>query len=68
MVADGHHSWIGTSNWGPGYFYESRNVGLMVEGEGLAELLQSVFAMLWRSDTTAPLTQDGEYPRPRIGR
>jgi phosphatidylserine/phosphatidylglycerophosphate/cardiolipin synthase-like enzyme len=49
MTVDDRHSWIGTSNWSAGYFYKSRNVGLVVEGASFNCMLQRVFEDLWNS-------------------
>ena len=42
MVVDSLHSWIGTSNWGPGYFHPSRNLGLSVVGRAFSEPLKHI--------------------------
>jgi len=47
LVVDGVRGWVGTSNWGPDYFSASRNVGVIVEGEGVAEQLAAFFARGW---------------------
>ena len=43
MVVDGIKSWIGTSNWSKGYFLNSRNLGLRVDGSTFAAELQELF-------------------------
>jgi len=67
MVVDGMHSWIGTSNWAPGYFYTSRNLGLIVEGAAFAKPLQRVFSDLWEGEYAEELKREGNYPRRKIG-
>jgi len=47
LVADGVRGWVGTSNWGPDYFSASRNVGVIVEGEGVAAQLEAFFLRGW---------------------
>jgi phosphatidylserine/phosphatidylglycerophosphate/cardiolipin synthase-like enzyme len=66
MVVDGARSWLGSSNWSPGYFFDSRNVGVFVEGAPFAARLVEVFDDLWRSPYTEPLDPDKEYTPPRV--
>ena len=56
-----------TSNWSRGYFEESRNVGLLVEGRSFAERLERFFASGWDCDYAETLDPDAEYVVPRIG-
>ena len=49
LTSDAKQSWIGTSNWARGYFYSSRNLGLVIEGQSFASQLESVFDRLWSS-------------------
>jgi len=34
MAADGEWLWVGTSNWEPGYFLDTRNLGLTIHDPG----------------------------------
>ena len=67
MLVDGVRSWIGTSNWSRGYFEDSRNVGLLVEGRSFAERLERFFQRGWDSEYAETLDVDREYEVPRIG-
>jgi phosphatidylserine/phosphatidylglycerophosphate/cardiolipin synthase-like enzyme len=49
LVVDGQRSWIGTSNWERDYFFHSRNVGVILEHEGLAKRLDRFFLDNWGS-------------------
>ena len=51
MIVDDQMVWLGTSNWKRDYFYDSRNVALVVQSHTLNQLLRQVFAKSW----------DGEY-------
>lgn len=65
LVADGARGWVGTSNWGPDYFSASRNVGVIVEGEGIAAQLAAFFARGWDgpyAETLDPGRDDYEAP------
>ena len=66
MVVDGREGWVSTSNWGPGYFSDSRNVSLFVTGDAAAEQLTRIFDGSWDSDyaeTVDPGRRDYEAPR-----
>lgn len=67
MVVDGERTWIGTSNWERGYFHQSRNMGLVIDGAPFAKQLERFFATGWTSDYAEPLDPDAEYTPPRIG-
>jgi len=67
FVVDDRICWIGTSNWEKDYFYSSRNVGLIIEGDGIASRLNRFFLDGWNgpyAETVDPCTN---YSPPRIG-
>lgn len=49
LVVDGERSWIGTSNWERDYFFDSRNVGLLIDSPLLGGQLDRFFVDLWDS-------------------
>ena len=49
LVADRSVAWLGSSNWERGYFFDSRNVGWVFEGEGFADRLEHYFRSTWSS-------------------
>jgi phosphatidylserine/phosphatidylglycerophosphate/cardiolipin synthase-like enzyme len=66
LVADGRQAWISTSNWGPGYFSDSRNISLFVEGDGIAGQLLRFFDAGWNgpyAEILDPGRDDYEAPR-----
>ena len=65
LVVDGERGWLGTSNWGPGYFHDSRNVGLLVEGKVLAAELERFFLTTWRSPYAEVVDPARSYPKPK---
>lgn len=67
MVVDGTKCWLGSSNWEKGYFHESRNVGLLVEGEAGATRLARYFEEGWSGPYSYPVDPQVEYAVPRIG-
>ncbi len=65
LVVDGEAAWIGTSNFGGGYFHESRNVGLIVSGQAVATRLDAFFEQLWDSDYAETVDPARLYAEPR---
>lgn len=49
LVVDGSAAWVGTSNWEKGYFYESRDLGLVFRGEPIGKALRDFFLRAWDS-------------------
>lgn len=66
-VVDGRAAWIGTSNWERGYFHESRNVSLLVEGEAFGARLDEYFEKVWSSELAETVDPGATYEPPRIG-
>ncbi len=48
-VVDSLWTWVGTSNWEPGYFHSSRNVALVLRNRPLALDARKVFESSWRA-------------------
>jgi phosphatidylserine/phosphatidylglycerophosphate/cardiolipin synthase-like enzyme len=68
LVVDGARAWIGTSNWEQGYFFRSRNVGLILEGEAFGARLDRYFEKGWNSPLAEAVDPRATYEPPRIGR
>ncbi|MEZ6020023.1 MAG: phospholipase D-like domain-containing protein [Planctomycetota bacterium] len=49
LVADREMAWVGSSNWDPRYFFDSRNAGVMLRGSGIADRLERFFRTNWSS-------------------
>lgn len=47
LVVDGGEAWLGTSNWGHGYFHESRNYGIVFLSGTIPGRLQRLFDFDW---------------------
>lgn len=67
LVVDDERAWIGSSNWERGYFYESRNVGLLLEGRAMGAQLAAYFERTWESDYAYPVEAGARYEAPRVG-
>ncbi|MCC6407741.1 MAG: phospholipase [Planctomycetes bacterium] len=66
-VVDGERAWLGTSNWERDYFYESRNVGVLLEGAALGGALDGFFTDLWKSPYAFAVDPTATYEVPRFG-
>ena len=62
LAVDGRAAWVGTSNWERDYFFESRNVSLVIEGGALPARLEAFFLDTWMSRYTRPVQAEGEVP------
>ena len=66
LVVDGRRLWLGTSNWGRDYFYDSRNVGVVVDDARLAGRLDRYFARAWSSRYAERVDPAATYQPPRV--
>lgn len=51
LVTDGKQAWLGTANWGKGYFYNSRNYGIVIFNGPLPARLDRLFQHDWQRST-----------------
>jgi phosphatidylserine/phosphatidylglycerophosphate/cardiolipin synthase-like enzyme len=61
IVADGERFWLGTSNCEKGYYYGSRNLGVMCTSKRLAGRLAEIFQKSWVSPYRELITENGQY-------
>lgn len=59
LIADGKTAWIGTENWSRGYFFESRNVGVIVTDTTVVSQVSQIFEKIWRSPYVNPVSSSG---------
>ncbi len=55
ILVDGERFWLGTDNFGRGYFYESRGVGVVTSDKTASQQLGEVFQSLWLSAYAKPI-------------
>jgi phosphatidylserine/phosphatidylglycerophosphate/cardiolipin synthase-like enzyme len=67
LVIDEAVLWIGTSNGSRGYFYDSRNVGFLIESKSLAQRLIAYFQHTWESAYAETVDPCAQYTAPRRG-
>jgi len=61
LVIDSSSCWLGTSNWEKSYFYNTRNVGVVVKNAKIAGILRGVFLKGWNGPYTETIKPDVEY-------
>jgi phosphatidylserine/phosphatidylglycerophosphate/cardiolipin synthase-like enzyme len=61
FVADTLWTWVGTSNWEPGYFHGTRNVAVTLMNRRLAAQARAIFAASWDAPGAAVLQPDSTY-------
>lgn len=66
MVVDDQLVWLGTGNWSRDYFYESRNVSLVINSEFVNTMIGKIFTNSWNSSYTTLLDICKEYKPPKI--
>jgi phosphatidylserine/phosphatidylglycerophosphate/cardiolipin synthase-like enzyme len=67
LSVDAQKAWVGTSNWEGDYFFQSRNVGLIVDGARFARRLDELFLDDWNSGYVTKVDPCASYDAPRIG-
>ena len=65
LTVDGQSGWIGTSNWSRDYFFNSRNISLLMHGAGAIKQLDSFFAASWDGPYTETVDPCGDYQPPK---
>lgn len=66
MVVDRAQAWIGTSNWEHDYFYEDRNVGLVIADRAIAASIAAWSDTTWTSGYATRVDPAAQYTAPRI--
>jgi phosphatidylserine/phosphatidylglycerophosphate/cardiolipin synthase-like enzyme len=66
LVVDDRFSWIGTSNWEKSYFYNARDVGVVVENKTVNKILKKIYLNNWNSSYSYSIKPEIEYTPPKI--
>ncbi|MFB6357326.1 MAG: phosphatidylserine/phosphatidylglycerophosphate/cardiolipin synthase family protein [bacterium] len=64
MIVDGDYAWVGSANWKPGYFSESRNVGLVTTRWKPVSTLKRFFLTAWTGPYSASVQPGKQYSVP----
>jgi phosphatidylserine/phosphatidylglycerophosphate/cardiolipin synthase-like enzyme len=67
IVVDDNFSWIGTSNWERSYFYNGRNIGVVVENKTINKILKKIYLSNWDSPYSYLIKPEIDYTPPRVG-
>jgi phosphatidylserine/phosphatidylglycerophosphate/cardiolipin synthase-like enzyme len=67
LVIDSSSCWIGTSNWEKSYFYNTRNVGIVVENRNITGILRRIFRKGWDGPYTEKVRAETDYQARRHG-
>ena len=62
MTVDGEWLWVGTSNWEPGYFLNTRGLAFLVRNAQLAKQARGIFETSWNAPTAAVWKPDTKLP------
>jgi phosphatidylserine/phosphatidylglycerophosphate/cardiolipin synthase-like enzyme len=62
MAVDSEWLWVGTSNWEPSYFLDTRNLGLTIHDPELAKQADVIFKASWEAPTAADYGPDTKLP------
>jgi phosphatidylserine/phosphatidylglycerophosphate/cardiolipin synthase-like enzyme len=63
MVVDTLYTWVGTSNWEPGYFLNTRNLGVTMRNRTIAAQARRTFESSWTSPTAVAVKADTTYAK-----
>jgi len=63
FIVDENISWVSTSNWEKSYFYNSRNVSIVIQNNKVNCELTELFLRDWEGKYTEYLSIDKNYPR-----
>ena len=67
ICVDGGSFWLGTSNAEKSYFYNTRNLGVIVHNTKLAQSMKNIFMKGWNGPYTESVRSDGEYKARKHG-
>jgi phosphatidylserine/phosphatidylglycerophosphate/cardiolipin synthase-like enzyme len=66
LLVDGRYAWVGSANWQPGYFSESRNLGLVTNHSTVTEDLKTFFLTAWTSSHAQELSGAVPTEKPSV--
>ena len=67
VLADSTAFWLGTANAEKGYFYNTRNLGVVVSNARLASTMHRIFTKSWDGPYTERVDPSKTYPRREHG-
>src|SRR5262245_13672314 len=67
MIVDSLWTWVGTSNWEPGYFHGTRNVAVSLKNRPLALEARKIFETSWEAPGNRAVRPGETYERKTHG-
>jgi phosphatidylserine/phosphatidylglycerophosphate/cardiolipin synthase-like enzyme len=67
IVSDSNSCWIGSCNAEKSYFYNTRNVGIVINNKIFSTRMYDIFMKDWKSSYTHQITPEGEYEAREYG-
>lgn len=61
FTCDSDISWVGSANWERNYFYNSRNISLVIKNKPVNDRLKEVFELVWNSPYSEKVDINREY-------
>jgi len=61
LTVDGEFSFVSTSNWGPGYFLNTRGAAVIITGAAAAGALEDIFSRVWNGPYAQPVDPLKKY-------
>lgn len=65
LIIDNNRCWIGSSNWEKGYFYNCRNLGIIIKSMSITEKLREIFFTNWMGSYARPVEIMKNYEPPQ---
>lgn len=66
LVIDKSKCWLGSSNWEPDYFFNTRNISSIMEGAAPTVKLRQIFLNSWTAEFSEYIEPMRNYPAPQI--
>ena len=66
MTVDEDQCWVGCSNWQRGYYYSSRDVGVIIKNEYFSQFLRDIFLKDWDSNYVYFVQPGADYQPPKV--
>lgn len=66
MVVDGRRAWLGSSNWEGDYFFQSRNMGMLIDSPAIGSRIERYFDDTWGSSYAYDVDPCATYEPPRV--
>jgi len=66
ILVDSRYAWVGSANWQPGYFTNSRNLGIVTNHSTVTKDLKKFFLTAWTSRYSQDITGSTSKKKPSV--